>query len=340
MRVLLGAWLRWLRTGGILALLIASAHADETLRTEARSRLGRLAAPPAGRLTEPVVGLGRQLFWDPRISADGRTSCASCHRGEDWGSDHRRFPIDARGKPTARHSQTVFNAMLQPSLRWTGDRTSGVHQAHRSITGSMGFAGADDVVGVLREHGYQAAFDRVFASEPSAERMTPLNYARALQAYQETLVTPAPFDRFLEGDDTALTAEQKRGLGVFLRTGCADCHRGPLLGGGSIRKFGVEKEYWSATGSTRRDAGLFESTRKEADRYRFRVSMLRNIARTGPYFHDGSVDDLAEAVQVMADVQLGNRMEDPEATAVVAFLESLTGEVPSHYRPPKGPEAR
>lgn len=151
---------------------------------------------------------------------------------------------------------------------------------------------------------------------------------------EATLLTPGPFDRYLSGDDEALTAPQKLGLRLFSQVGCADFHRGPLLGGKGLRRFGVKKEYWTATGSEKRDEGLFESTKVESDRYRFRVSMLRNIARTGPYFHDGSVNGLREAVQIMADVQLGERLPDEKAGAIVPFLELLTGEVPKDYGPP------
>lgn len=136
--------------------------------------------------------------------------------------------------------------------------------------------------------------------------------------------------------DDALSPRQKEGLRTFIGSGCADCHKGSLLGGTSIRKFGIAKDYWTATGSTRRDAGLFEATQVETDRYRFRVPMLRNIARTAPYFHDGSVGGLAEAVQVMAEVQLGNRLGGAEAEAVVDFLGSLTGGIPAHYGPSVG----
>jgi len=300
------------------------------LQQEAAATFGALPtpAPAAG----PAADLGRALFWDARISASGRTSCASCHAAAEGGADRARFSLDAREKRTARNSQTVFNAMLQPSLRWTGDRTSGAHQAERSLTGSMGFEAADAVVPVLQRHGYEEPFRRAFPGE--SDPVTPRNYASALEAYQATLITPAPFDRFLGGENAALDEAQRRGLQLFMSVGCADCHHGPLLGGTRLRKFGVTKDYWLATGSEKRDAGVFETSRAESDRYLFRVSMLRNIAATAPYFHDGSVATLREAVQVMADVQLGGRLSDPEADAIVAFLRSLSGNVPANYAPP------
>lgn len=316
----------------------ACAADDGALRKEAIETFGRLPATDPKRLADADVTLGRELFWDARLSGNGKVACASCHLPEDWGADRRQFSPDAKGKNTARNSQTVFNATLQPALRWTGDRKSAAHQAEKSLTGSMGLATAEAVVPMLKEFGYEAAFRAAFAKE--SEPVSPKNYAAAIEAYESTLITPAPLDKFLAGDDKALDEKQKAGLRLFMSAGCADCHSGKLLGGEKLEKFGVEKDYWLATKSSKQDAGLFETTKKEDDRYQFRVSMLRNIAKTGPYFHDGSVGDLKEAVQVMADVQLGERLGDADAAAIVAFLESLTGEVPAHYAPPNDADAK
>jgi cytochrome c peroxidase len=310
----------------------ALAADDAKLRDEALAEFGILTPAPVVAAQRPEVLLGQALFWDKRVSADGKTACASCHQPADWGADRRRFSPDARGKNTARNSQTVFNSTLQPALRWTGDRKSAAHQAEKSLTGSMGLASTDNVVPLLKRLGYESTFKAAFPQEP--EPVSPAHYAQAIQAYEETLVTPAPFDRFLSGENDALTAQQKSGLRVLLTAGCADCHSGPLLGGRGLKKFGVKKDYWVATRSEKQDAGLFESTQAESDRNRFRVSMLRNIAKTGPYFHDGSVVDLEEAVQVMADVQLGNRLADNDAAAIASFLESLTGSIPGNYHAP------
>jgi cytochrome c peroxidase len=312
------------------ALLSSFAADDAKLREEALGEFGVLQPAPVAALERADVKLGQALFWDARLSADGRIACASCHLPEDWGADRRRFSPDAKGKHTARNSQSVFNSTLQPSLRWTGDRQSAAHQAEKSLSGSMGFASAETVVPLLESLGYEPAFQAAYPQEPAP--LSATNYANAIQAYEETLVTPAPFDRFLSGENDALTAEQKAGLRVFLDTGCADCHSGTLVGGRGLRKFGVSKDYWLATRSERQDAGLFETTKLEADRGRFRVSLLRNIARTGPYFHDGSVASLREAVQVMADVQLGSRLPEADAGSIVSFLDSLTGPIPANFK--------
>ncbi|MBL8818431.1 MAG: hypothetical protein JNL58_20560 [Planctomyces sp.] len=312
--------------------LMSFLRAEDLQRQDALKRFEVLEAISPEKLSQPKVLLGQSLFWDQRVSGDGKTACVSCHLPEDWGADRRPFSLDARGKNTSRNSQTVFNAVLQPTLRWTGDRKSAAHQAERSLTGSMGFTAAEDVVPVLKKFGYAEAFRQAFpeVSEP----VTPANYAAALEAYEETLITPAAFDRYLSGDDKALDATEKRGLSLFISTGCADCHNGKLLGGDSIEKFGVAKDYWLATKSDKHDVGRFEVTKDEADRYKFRVSMLRNISKTGPYFHDGSVTTLEEAVRVMADVQLGTELTTDDTAAIGSFLNSLTGEVPSNYRQP------
>jgi cytochrome c peroxidase len=234
---------------------------------------------------------------------------------------------------TKRNSQTVFNSMRQPSLRWTGNRKSGAEQAERSITGSMGLASREAAVQLLKELGYAAAFRKAFPNDP--EPVSTANYGRAIEAYEDTLMTPAAIDKFLAGDNDALTVQQKTGLTTFIEIGCADCHSGALFGGNSMEKFGVEKEYWTATGSKKVDLGRFNDTQEEADRHVFRVPMLRNIAKTGPYFHDGSVPQLARAVQVMADVQLGDRISADDETSIVEFLRSLTGQIPEHFSPPR-----
>jgi cytochrome c peroxidase len=305
---------------------------DTPLRTQAVALFGQVRPVEISETQSPAVQLGRALYWDTRLSLDGKTACASCHARSDWSSDRRPLSINAKGQPTTLHSQPMFMAQDQVALRWYGDRKDGAHQAERSITGSMGLAKADDIVPLLRQHGYAALFEAAYGNTPDA--VSPANYGRALQAYQRTLRTPAPFDRFLAGEPRALDALQLQGLQRFVANGCAGCHSGPLLGGNSLQKFGVVKDYWLATGSVRIDEGRFNATRVEADRYVYRVPMLRNIAQTAPYFHDASVPTLERAVRVMAEVQLGRELPDGDVKAIVAFLGSLTGAMPPHYAPP------
>jgi cytochrome c peroxidase len=278
------------------------------------------------------------LFWDARLSADGKTACASCHPASAWGSDRRRFSPDARGELTSRQSPTIFNAAPQPALRWLGDRKSLEQQAEGSLTGSMGFASKDAGIARINELQYEAAFRAAYPAD--ANPVTASNYGRAIGAYEATLFTPAPFDRFLAGDDRALDSRQQAGLRAFIATGCTACHNGPLLGGKTFQKFGIVKDYWLETGSEKPDIGREAMTKRTEDRYVFRVAMLRNVAKTAPYFHDGSVTELDRAVRVMAAVQLGKTLDNATVESIVAFLESLTGEIPLHYAPPGQRPAR
>ncbi|AMV35387.1 Cytochrome c551 peroxidase precursor [Pirellula sp. SH-Sr6A] len=347
MTKVLGAWMilvsgmRWdtftvfCRVAGVLVIASASAMAQDEadkLHERAKSMFGAVDESPDDQMERPIVELGHRLFWDERLSSNGKVACANCHTTSAWGADSAQFSLDAKGKRTKRNSQTVFNSMLQPNLRWTADRKSGAHQAEKSLTGSMGFARADDVLPLLTRYGYEPLFKAAFPTQPSP--VTPVNYAKAIEAYEETLTTPAPFDRYLAGNRVAIDAKQKEGLRLFLDIGCADCHSGKLLGGEDVAMFGVYGDYWTLTNSQVPDEGLFESSENEADKFHFRISMLRNIDKTGPYFHDGSVSDLKAAVTIMARLQVDRELRGNQIDSIVVFLKSLTGEVPMNYQRP------
>jgi len=177
--------------------------------------------------------------------------------------------------------------------------------------------------------GYAPLFSRAFPGEDGP--ITPENWGKAVGAYVRTLVTPAPFDAFLRGDDGALAPAAQRGLRAFIQLGCATCHNGVGIGGSMYQKFGRTEDYWRATGSTTIDKGRFDVTQDPADLYVFKVAGLRNVAVTPPYFHDGSVATLPDAVRVMARVQLSRTLTDSELADIVTFLESLTGPMPATF---------
>jgi cytochrome c peroxidase len=342
--MLCGAVISSVALSSAVSVASAADSLSDRLLTSAKTFFAPVLAASDTEVNAADAVLGRALFWDTRISLDGKTACASCHASEDWSSDKRKFSVNAKGLPTTMHSQPMFMAQDQTSLRWYGDRRDGAHQALGSITGSMGFENTQAVVPALKSAGYEAAFQAAFPLAPAAasapasanqtDAVTPENYARALQAYQRTLRTPAPFDQFLNGNAQALSTQQLNGLDKFVSYGCVGCHNGALLGGTSLQKFGVVKDYWLATGSVKVDAGRFNVTKKEEDKYVYRVPMLRNIAKTAPYFHDGSVETLEDAVRVMAEVQLGRQAPAADVADIVAFLSSLTGNIPKHYAPP------
>jgi cytochrome c peroxidase len=312
--------------------LVAQSTADE-LRSTARQLFGVIEAVAPGAADTPRAKLGQALFWDARLGADGRTACASCHAAADGSADRRALSPDARGKLTQRNSQPIFNSTLQPALRWTGDRRDAAAQAVGSLTGSMGFASLAAAEAHLAETGYAPLFRAAFPD--TTEPLSAQHFGLAIEAYEQTLNTPAAFDRFLQGDTAALTPTQQRGLRTFIERGCAACHNGPLLGGESFQKFGVLRDYWVETGATKIDEGRYLNTRDPADRFVFRVPMLRNITRTAPYFHDGSVPDLGAVVQIMARLQLGVELSAVETADLVAFLGALEGRDPVNYRPPQ-----
>jgi cytochrome c peroxidase len=313
-------------------LLSGLALADDALYEQAKVLFGQINAPDDSALTDPAVALGRMLFWDERASGNGEISCTSCHKAEDGSSDRRPRSLDARGNLTARHSQPVFNLDGQLGFRWTADRADLAAQARGSLTGSMGFDTLDQAMTKLAELGYASKFMQAFPDAPVA--MTPDHYGLAIAAYESTLTTPAPFDRFLAGDDRALSDQQKSGLRFFIQAGCASCHSGPLLGGTSLQRFGLFGNYWEFTESPDIDEGRAAATGDEADKFVFRVPMLRNIADTAPYFHDGSVPALSTAVGIMAELQLGSALPASQVDDIVEFLRSLSGETPLHYSAP------
>src|SRR5205807_8047176 len=164
-----------------------------------------------------------------------------------------------------------------------------------------------------------------------AQPITVKTMAAAIAAYERTLVTPSPFDAYLAGDVAALSPTARAGLQTFIKAACAQCHCGVRIGGGMYQKFGIVEDSWTATGGRTIDKGRADVTKDPADLYVFRVPSLRNVAMTAPYFHDGSVATLPDAVRVMARVQLGVTLGDAETSDIVAFLESLTGELPTNF---------
>lgn len=305
----------------------------EDLRERANQLMGSVEATPDEDIENPISQLGQALFWDIRLSSNGEVACASCHFRENWGSDSRDRSINARGSRTLQ-SQTVFHSQDTPGLRWLADRESGAAQAMGSITGSMGFDERSDILPVLVEHGYEELFEAAFPNDP--EPVSVENYGEALEFYQTTLRTPAPYDAWLKGDDEAMDELQVKGLERFMTVGCVGCHSGNLIGGTMLQRFGVMENYWEHTGSPEIMSGLMTATGEESDRFFFRVPLLRNVAETGPYFHDGSVNNLRRATAVMARVQLGQDLDSQALDELVAFQEALTGEIPVNFLPPEG----
>jgi cytochrome c peroxidase len=277
--------------------------------------------PDDNPMTEARVDLGHKLYFEPKLSRSGTISCNTCHVVGAAGVDHRAVAIGEGAREGRRNSPTVYNAAFLESQFWDGraetleEQAKGPIQAHVEMDLTK-----EEAVSRLRATGYLPLFKKAFPKADTA--LTFDHIADAIAAFERTLTTPgAPFDRYLEGNEAALSTKQKAGLELFMNSGCAGCHRGPMLGGQGYANFSHAK----GDG----DVGRAEVTGDEADRYSFRIASLRNVEKTYPYFHDGSAKTLREAVSIMGESQLGRTFNEQEVERLVAFLESLTGEFPS-----------
>jgi cytochrome c peroxidase len=277
-------------------------------------------------ITEEKVTLGRMLFYEPRLSKAQQLACNSCHVLDHYGVDNEPTSRGHKGQRGARNSPTVYNAALHIAQFWDGRAATVEEQASGPVMNpiEMGMVSEAAVADVLRSiPGYQPLFKAAFPGE--AEPVTIANAARAVAAFERRLLTPSPFDAFLAGDATALSVDQARGLQLFMDTGCTMCHQGVGVGGGMYQKLGLVRPFATT------DKGRGAVTKKDSDNYFFKVPSLRNVAKTNPYFHDGSIATLDEAIKTMAAIQLGKDLADDQIAGIHAFLESLTGRIDAAY---------
>ena len=249
--------------------------------------------------TDAKLALGHQLYFDTRLSLEGKNSCNSCHNLATYGVDNLPTSLGDRGAFGDRNSPTVLNASLHTSQFWDGRAKDVEEQAGMPILNPVEMAIPDEAFLVNRLKGipaYVAAFKNAYPKEE--EPLTYKNIQNALGLFERELLTPSRFDEFLAGNDDALTLQEKKGFLSFNLTGCITCHSGEVLGGQQLHKFGLYEDYAALTNSKRIDYGKFESSGNENDKFIFKVPSLRNIEKTGPYFHDGSVENLADAVQI------------------------------------------
>jgi cytochrome c peroxidase len=205
-------------------------------------------------------------------------------------------------------------------------------QATKALIGHASFGNPDNAAVIQKLKaltGYEAEFKQAFPNDQAPVK--PENWGKAIGAYERTLVTPSPFDAFLKGDDKALTSQAQNGLNTFIDFGCVSCHNGVAVGGSVFEKFGFFGDYWKETGSQSIDEGRFSETKEPGDKYLFKVPSLRNVAMTPPYFHDGSVTTLPQAIHIMAKVQLDKVLTEGQINDLLAFLNSLTGELPGDF---------
>jgi cytochrome c peroxidase len=272
------------------------------------------------------ASIGRLLFNDVRLSANRKVSCASCHDTAKGGADRHSYSLGFNGQPTAVNAPTVLNAALNFRQFWNGRAQSLEEQVSVVVENpvEMGSRWPDVVAWVAGDATYKAAFSRAYP-----QGVTKASIQDAIATFERTLITPnSRFDRYLRGDQQALSAEEKVGYAKFKQYGCIACHQGVNVGGNMFQKFGVMGDYFARRGRpTEADLGRFLVTREESDRHVFKVPSLRNVALTAPYFHDGTAATLNEAVDVMFKYQLGRVASGQDKAAIVEFLNTLTGEV-------------
>ncbi len=276
-------------------------------------------------ITDERVTLGRKLFEDPRLSRSGELSCASCHPLGSYGMDGLSVAKGHAGKRGTRNTPTVFNAAGHVGQFWDGRAPDVIEQAKGPFLNpsEMAMSSPEAVVAAIASvPAYRAAFVEAFPDDGD-RALSFDNIARAIGAFERTLVTPSRWDRFVLGDPTALSAEEKAGFSKFVEIGCATCHKGTYVGGERYRVLGSMVPWPRAE-----DPGRFAVTGVPTDRHVFKVASLRNIDQTAPYFHDGSVARLPDAVRAMALHQLGLELAPGDVDILVAWLRSLTGPIP------------
>ena len=291
---------------------------------------------------EAKIELGKTLFFDPRFSSNGTISCNSCHNVMAGGDDNRPNSVGVGDQRGGRSAPSVWNAAFLSVQFWDGRAPTLEEQAKGPVANpiEMGMPNLDVPMERLNKiPGYADMFKAAFPGEDKP--VSADNAAKAVAAFERTLITPnAAYDKFVKGDKIALTEQQQRGMKLFADTGCTACHSGPHFSGpqmemgtGFFQKFPTfDNEYVKKYQFTE-DGGRYEVTKKDADKDMWRVPTLRNIAVTAPYFHNGAVATLDEAVRVMAKSQLNKDLSDEQVADIVAFLDGLTGDFPTLAMP-------
>lgn len=279
-------------------------------------------------LSQEKIRLGDKLFHDPRLSSDNTVSCASCHKLEQGGVDNAARSVGVGGRLGVINSPTVYNLDFQISYFWDGRAASLEEQVTGPIHNPLEMRSSwDQVIGKLEE-------DSVLVKEFKAiypQGITSENITDAIVEFEKSLVTKdAPFDLWLKGDKTALTETQVEGYRLFQSYGCIACHQGMTVGGNMYATMGEMGDYFSARGKeiTPADQGRYNVTGMDSDRHVFKVPSLRLASLTAPYFHDGSVQSLCDAINIMGRFQLGRDIPPHECGLIEEFIGTLTGEHP------------
>lgn len=304
---------------------------SKTDLSELQQRALKISSPmPENAFTEgmnpsdELIGLGKMLFHEPRLSKSGFLSCNSCHNLATFGVDNLPVSIGHGWQKGVFNSPTVLNAAFHKFQFWNGRADNVEMQAGMPILEKVEMSSKKEhVIEVLHSIPQYVEFFRS-AFPDDAEPIKYENVEIAIGAFERTLITISPFDDYLRGDETALSDLQKQGLTLFLETGCQTCHKGQVLGGEIFAHFQTPAERASGNISP----GRFEITEREADMHFFKVPSLLNVVHTYPYLHDGSLWDLSQTVVLVAKEMLNKDLTDEEVDLLIEFLGSLSGVLP------------
>lgn len=302
---------------------------DAALFSQASALFKPISSIDFGTTNADMVHLGKYLFFEKKLSNNGNISCNSCHNLANYGVDNLATSPGDDGIQGKRNSPTVFYASLHAMQFWDGRAKDVEEQAGGPILNPVEHnltSEADVVARIENEELYIDWFRRAFPEEDK-----PINFAnltKAIGAFERTLNPVSRFDSYLDGDKNALNKQEKKGLSTFMSSGCTTCHNGVALGGQIFQKFGLYTDYWTLTKSKEIDNGLADLTNKDSDKHFFKVPSLRNIENTAPYFHDGSVALLEEAIKHMGKAQTNIDLTDEQVGDIQAFLSSLTADIP------------
>jgi cytochrome c peroxidase len=313
-----------------------SAEEDQKLLAQAQGifkPVPAISENPNNPITPEKVKLGKFLYFDTRLSKTGNNSCNSCHNLNTFGVDNLATSPGDEGKNGNRNSPTSFNAALHTMQFWDGRAKDVEEQAGMPVMNPVEMNIPSEDFLIKRLKGIEL-YKQLFASAFPDEKdpLTFKNMAKAIGAFERTLITPSKFDEYLHGKSDALSYEEKKGLQTFINEGCTTCHNGVAIGGNSLQKFGSLDNYRNYTGSTIEDEGRKEVTKDEFDKDLFKTPSLRNITKTAPYFHDGSVEELSRAITIMGKIQLGKDFSPEQVASIKAFLEALTGDIPDDVK--------
>jgi len=280
--------------------------------------------PQTVEVNQNKAVLGEKLFFDPQLSKDGTVSCATCHDLNKGGDDGLQFSIGIGGKKGNINAPTVYNAVFNFRQFWDGRAEDLKAQVFGPIENpvEMGHTMAQAVDKLKKNPIYLSEFTSIYP-----DGITQDNVADVIAEYEKTLITPnAPFDRYLRGEKDAISKDAKEGYGLFKSKGCIVCHNGINVGGNFYNKFGIFKDANSSA------LGRYNVTKREEDKFVFKVPSLRNVALTAPYMHDGRTASLKEAIEIMSEHQLGRYITEEEVRKIALFLKSLTGEIPQSVK--------